>query len=41
MKYNIGAAVILTFFQYVKSPEPLTDMQIPSFGTSLGMADAA
>lgn len=44
VKWNatgFGAAVILTFFQSVKSPEPLTDMQIPSFGTSLGMADAA
>lgn len=38
---GFGAAVIRTFLQSVKSPEPLTDMQIPSFGTSWGLADAA
>lgn len=38
---GFGAAVIRTFLQSVKSPEPLTDMQIPSFGSSCGVADAA
>ena len=33
--------MILTLLHSVKSPEPFIDMQNPSFGTSLGMADAA
>lgn len=44
VKWNaivFGAAVILTLLHSVKSPEPFIDMQNPSFGTSLGMADAA
>lgn len=34
-----GTAIILTFLQSVESLESLTAMKIPSFGTSLCMAD--
>lgn len=42
MKWNaiaLGAALILTFWQSVKSSDPSTDMKILSFGTGLCMAD--